>query len=58
MGTFQPKPFKKLCRITGKWITITPEPVEYNQAKKFNQREEIIKAELLEQVKLTNENPV
>ena len=58
MGTYQPKPFKRLCKITKKWITVTPDPVEYNQANKYNQRDEILKAELLEQVKLTNENPV
>jgi len=29
MGLHQPKPFKKLCRLTGKWVTVIPAPVEF-----------------------------
>ena len=38
MGQFHPKPYKKLCRETGKWVLVIPEPVEFNQ-KSFNKKE-------------------
>lgn len=31
MGTFQPKPYRKLCKVTGKWIWVIPEPVSFKK---------------------------
>lgn len=30
MGLFTPKPYKRLDRLTGKFVTVTPEPKEFN----------------------------
>jgi hypothetical protein len=38
MGLHQPKPFKKLCRLTGKWVTVIPAPVKLNE-KNFDKKE-------------------
>ncbi len=58
MGKFYPKPYKKLCRETGKWVTVTPEPIEFIDTIKHNSRLEFLEAELLEKFKLTNKDPL
>ena len=34
MGTFNPKPYKKFNRETGKWELVIPEPKEYKSEER------------------------
>jgi hypothetical protein len=36
MGLHYPPPFRKKCKVTGEWIVVTPEPVEYNEKSKLH----------------------